>query len=118
MIGPRSGSADATPAPAVNDNARPPTATASRVNDSLIICGLLPTDRTDSSRLAQTLRAIRNHPRADHAEDDDEDRLAVSAQPILQLHYHGLRLRRRHQVADKPSPPSAGCARKARPRNR
>src|SRR6201994_5092167 len=44
MIGPRSGSADAAPAPTVNDNARPPTATASLITDSSVICGFLPTD--------------------------------------------------------------------------
>src|SRR5271155_3005379 len=44
MAGPRSGAADATPAPAVNDNARPPTATANLVNDSGTMYARLPTN--------------------------------------------------------------------------
>jgi hypothetical protein len=44
MAGPRSGAADATAAPAVNDNARPPTATANLVNDSGTIYAHLPTN--------------------------------------------------------------------------
>src|SRR3984893_15434600 len=38
------GSADAIPAPATNDNPRPPTAAASLVNDRVTICGHLPSD--------------------------------------------------------------------------
>jgi hypothetical protein len=42
MTGLKSGSADATPAPGVNDNARAPTAASSLANDSVPICGDLP----------------------------------------------------------------------------
>ena len=40
IAGPRSGSADAIPAPASNDSARPPLAAASLLNERVTICGI------------------------------------------------------------------------------
>src|SRR5271154_5031182 len=60
MTGPRSGSADATLAPAFNDNARPATAAASRVSDRVTISENLPTNAPPKARRRQHQRTVEN----------------------------------------------------------
>ena len=55
MTGLKSGSADATPAPGVNDNARAPTAASSLANDSVPICGRPSNQRTAQPETADDI---------------------------------------------------------------